>query len=428
MIESLNRVAGAACGGPRDIAVVGAGIVGMSTALYLQRDGHRVTVFDPNEPGSGTSFGNAGSISTQASLPNVTPGVLWRVPQMLCDPYGPLVIRPSYLPFVAGWLVQLALATRPAKIAHTSRALGSLLGIAEAAFQPLLRLAKAEDLIQSPGRLLLYSTDATYSRSADARAEWKRRGIRFEELGVGEVLELEPVLAPVFKHAVFMPDSSVVINPQGLVQRFASTFVQAGGRIIRQAVRDLRHIKSQRHVVTDSASYPADLAIVAAGAWSKPLCDRLGVRIPLESERGYHLMFPALTRPLNRGVLWADKFVHLVPMATGVRLTSGVEFAGLNAPPDFRRIYRLAQLARKLLPTLGTEPSSEWLGFRPSLPDALPVIGAVPGHEDVILCFGHQHVGLTLGPISGKIVADLVAGRNPAVDMAPFRVQRSFIR
>ena len=426
MNQALPRVDGAT-GAPRDIAVVGAGIVGMSTALYLQRDGHRVTVFDPNEPGSGTSFGNAGSISTQASLPNVTPGVLWRVPRMLRDPYGPLVIRPSYLPFVAGWLIKLALATRPAKIASTSRALGSLLDLAEDAFQPLLRVAKAEDLIRSRGRLLLYSTDAAYARAAHARAEWQRRGIRFEELGVQEVIELEPALAPVFKRAVFMPDSSVIINPQALVQRFAAAFVTAGGRIVRQAVSELRRIADRRHVITDAGSYPTELGIIAAGSWSKPLCDRLGIRIPLESERGYHLMFPALARPLTRGVL-TDKFIHLVPMATGVRLTSGVEFAGLEAPPDYRRIYRLAQMARELLPELGSAPVSEWLGFRPSLPDALPVIGSVPGHEDLILCFGHQHVGLTLGPISGKIVADLVAGRDPPVDMAPFRVQRSFFR
>lgn len=425
MNQPLPRVAGAAGGIPRDIAVVGAGIVGMSAALYLQRDGHRVTVYDPNEPGSGTSFGNAGSISTQASLPNVTPGVLWRVPKMLRDPYGPLVIRPAYLPSVAGWLIKLALATRPAKITSTSNALGSLLDLAEDAYRPLLRLAKAEDLVRSPGRLMLYSNDAAYARGAQARAEWKRRGIRFEELGVREVLELEPALAPVFKRAVFMPDSSVVINPHALVQRFASAFVQAGGRIVRQAVSELRRVAGHRHVITNAGSYPTDLAIVAAGSWSKPLCDRLGIRIPLESERGYHLMFPALTRPLTRGVL-TDKFVHLVPMAMGVRLTSGVEFAGLNAPPDFRRIYRIAQLARELLPELGTTPTSEWLGFRPSLPDALPVIGSVPGHEDLILCFGHQHIGLTLGPISGKIVADLVAGRDPPVDTSPFRVHRSF--
>lgn len=414
--------------GPQEIAVVGAGIVGMSTALYLQLDGHKVTVFDPNKPGSGASFGNAGSISTHASLPSVTPGILLRVPKMLRDPFGPLVIRPNYLPFVSGWLIRLALATRPSKIVNTSKALASLLDIAEDAFQPLLRMAKCEDLIRSRGRLMLYSNDAAFDRGANARREWKRRDIRFEELEVDRVLELEPALAPVFKRAIFMPDASVIIDPQAFVQRLASTFVNAGGRIVTESVNEVRRTAGRRHVVTSTGKYLVDLAVIAAGAWSKRLCDPLGFRMPLESERGYHLMFDAPKLPLNRGVLWADKFIHLVPMATGLRLTSGVELAGLNAPPDYRRIYRLAEMARKLVPELGAAPASEWLGFRPSMPDALPVIGPVPGHEDVILCFGHQHIGLTTGPISGKIVSDLVAGRRPPVDIAPFRVQRSFIR
>lgn len=347
---------------------------------------------------------------------------------MLLDPRGPLVIRPRYLPFVAGWLVQLALATRPAKIAKTARVLGGLLDIAEEAFQPLLRFSGANHLVRSPGRLMLYSTDAGYANSAALRAEWERRGIKFEKLGIDETLHLEPALAPAFKHALFLPGTSSVTDPQALVERFARAFVQGDGRIVRQAVGELRLVEGRRHVITESASFPTDIAVVAAGAWSKRLCDRLGLRIPLETERGYHLMFPPLTPSLNRSVMWADQYIHLVPMANGVRLGSGVEFAGLDAPPDFRRIYRLAQLARQMFPTLDITPRSEWLGFRPSLPDSLPVMGWVPRHNDLILCFGHHHLGLTLGPVSGKIVADLVAGRDPPVDIAPFRVERSFFR
>jgi D-amino-acid dehydrogenase len=418
----------AAPGGGKNIAIVGAGIVGMSAALYLQRDGHSVTVFDPNEPGSGASYGNAGLICTDQSLPIVLPGILARIPKMLCDRYGPLVIRPAYLPHLALWLTRLALATRPQKIASTSGALGSLLDRAEEAYQPLLQLSESSDLVRKSGRMLVYSTEAGFKGSEPARAEWHRRGIHFTSLTPHEARELEPAIGPACKHALLVPGCSCVINPQLLVQRFAGAFARAGGRFVRQGVHRIERRSGQLEVTTDTGRYPVDVAVIAAGARSKSLCDSLGVSVPLDTERGYHLMFAPAALALNRPVLWADRYIHLVPMTTGIRLTSGIEFAGLDAPPDFRRIHRLARLAKEMFPTLDNTPVSEWLGFRPTLPDSLPAIGKLPGHQDVIACFGHQHLGLTLGPLSGRIVADLVAGRDPPVNLTPFRVPRSYIR
>lgn len=409
------------------VSVIGAGIVGMSAALYLQQDGHKVSVFDGNEPGSGASYGNAGSISTSMSLPTVTPRVLKRLPKMIVDPYGPLQLRARYLPRLAPWLAKLALATRGPKFVASTHALGNLLDGAEEAYESLIRRASAQDLVSAPGRLLLYSTTAAYEGSAAGRAEWDRRGFKYEKLAANEVREIEPCLSgSVFEHGIFFSGTLHLSNPQALVQRFAAALVANGGSIVKQHVREIRGATGRRIVATGNGEHPTDTVVIAAGAWSKAICRPLGLRVPLVSERGYHLMFPAISPMLRRSVLWADKYVHLVPIAGGVRLTSGVELASLDAPPDYRRIYRLAELARALAPALAREPTSKWLGFRPSLPDSLPIIGRVPAHRDVILCFGHQHLGMTMGPVSGRIVADLVAGRTPPVDLTPFRVDRTF--
>lgn len=410
----------------REVAIIGAGIVGMSVALELQRDGMQVTVFDPEEPGSGASFGNAGVIATELSLPIATPDVLRRVPRMLLDPYGPLVIRPFYLPRIATWLGRLALASRPGKMVATARALGALLDLALKSFRRLAADTRADDLVIERGRLAVYATEAGYLGSTGLREEWQRRGVAFRTVSVGEVREMEPALAPVFMHGLFLPGGAFVVDPQAIVRRFARTFSDRGGRIVRAPVGTLRRYDGRRELVTPAGVHRTDVVVVAAGAWSGPFAGQLGISLPLDTERGYHVMFPATDPTLSRPVLWADRYLHLVPMAQGVRMTTGVEFAGLNAPGDFRRVRRQAHLARRLVPGLAAEPDSEWLGFRPSLPDSLPVIGSVPGHGDVYFCFGHHHLGLTLGPLSGSIVADLVAGRPPPVDMEPYAVCRAY--
>jgi len=409
----------------REVAIIGAGIVGMSVALELQRDGWRVTVFDPADPGSGASFGNAGVIATELSLPIATPEVLRRLPRMLLDPYGPLVIRPAYLPRIAPWLARLAMATRPAKMLSTARALGALLDLALESFTRLAADAGAADLLVARGRLAVYATEAGYVGSTSQRAEWQRRGTPFRIVTVGEARDMEPALAPVFVRGLFLPGGAFVVEPQEIVRRFARTFSDRGGRIVRAPVGALRRRAGRRELVTAAGVHTTDLVVVAAGAWSGSFVGQLGISLPLDTERGYHVMFPTSDPPLSRPVLWADQYLHLVPMSQGVRMTTGVEFAGLHAPGDFRRVRRQAQLARRLLPRLAAEPGSEWLGFRPSLPDSLPVIGSVPGHGDVYFCFGHHHLGLTLGPLSGSIVADLVAGRPPPVDMEPYAVCRA---
>jgi len=409
---------------PRAIAVVGAGIVGVSAALHLQRDGHRVLLIDRSGPGSGTSFGNAGGVVSSSCVPLSTPGILWKVPRMLLDPVGPLVVRWRYLPRLLPWLIRFVRESAPARVEANSRAIAALGERSLEAWREVARLADAEDLLRPLGWLKVFETDAGFAGTALDREIMDRRGHRYELLGADEIRQLEPALAPSFKHAYYQPDCAFVTNPKRAVEALAAAFVAAGGRIERAEVTGFDLAAAQRRLLTANGALEADLLVLAAGAWSRGLAARLGARVPLDTERGYHIMLPTPEPNLRRPVLWGEKGFVLGPMEEGVRLNSQVELAGLDAPPDFRRIRSLLPLARRMLPSLVPDERSAWLGFRPSLPDSRPVIGPSPRHRDVWLAFGHHHLGLTHGPVTGRIVADLVAGRDPGLDMTPYRADR----
>jgi D-amino-acid dehydrogenase len=270
----------------------------------------------------------------------------------------------------------------------------------------------------------VFSTESGFDETAEERDLMRWHGVRFDILRGDEIRQLEPVLAADFARGVFFPDCGMVVNPKRLVDTLAAVFRERGGAIYREEARNVALADGRREVVTDQARYTADAIVLAAGAWSRPLARRLGARVPLDTERGYHLMFDTPEPALRRPTLWADHAINLVPMEHGLRLTSGVEFGGLKAPPDYGRIARLANLARTILPDLPAEPRSRWMGFRPSLPDSLPVLGKSARHDGVYFAFGHQHLGLTLAAVSGRIIADLIAGRDPGIDLAPYRAER----
>jgi D-amino-acid dehydrogenase len=382
---------------PRSVSVVGAGIVGMCCALFLQRDGHQVTIIDPREPGEGASFGNAGIIATCQVWPIAMPGVLRRIPLMLLDPEGPVVLRWRYLPRIAPWLIRLIAAARPQRVERTAAALAALLAGAMPAYDALLAEAGASDLVRRPGWLKVYASAQAFAATAAERELLRRHGVRFEVLTAAQIRQLEPALAPLFGHGLFFPDCGLVLNPKRLVDTLARAFVAGGGRLLRERATGFA-IDGDKAVLTEHSRHPCEAIVLAAGAWSRPLA----------------------ARPTQ----WGEHYFNLVPMEHGLRLTSGVEFAGLAMPADYRRIDRLARLARIMLPSLSSEPRSRWLGFRPSLPDSLPVLGRSARHADVYFAFGHQHLGLTLAAVSGRIIADLIAGRDPGLDLSPYRAER----
>jgi D-amino-acid dehydrogenase len=410
----------------RQAAVIGAGIVGTSSALHLQKDGHAVTLIDPRPPGTATSFGNAGGIVTGAVVPNSTPGLFRELPRMLLDRNSAVRVRWRYLPTLAPWLTQFLLNGRDSRVREIAAALHPLVSRAYDAHRELISLAGAKGIVRPVGWLKVYETEAAFTHTAYDREIMAAHGVRCDVLSPEDIGQLEPALARRFVKGLFQPDSAFVSSPRKLTEAYAAQFVRMGGAIVQEHVRGI-HIEAG-HVVLDCelGLRMFDTVVIAAGAWSKEFARQLGDKVPLDTERGYHLnLQPGDAGELRRAVVFPDRggFV-LAPMQDGIRLTSGVELAGLNAPPDFTRIRRLVPIAQQMLPGLSGEITRQWMGYRPSTPDSLPVIGASPHAPTVFYAFGHQHLGLTLGAVTGRLVADLVSGRTPPFDMAPYGVDR----
>ena len=410
---------------PRHVIVLGAGIVGLSAALSLQRDGHRVTLIDRMPPGEGTSFGNAGLIQVDAVLPIAMPGILRKVPGMLMDPEGPLVIRWRYLARLAPWLLRFVAASRPDRVETISRALAALLAHAHDSYRPLLAAAGAENLFVPTGELFVYRRRAAWEASKPDHEHRRRLGVPMEEVGRDEMRQLEPALSPDVEFGVFSPGCLRVTDPLTLSQCLAEAVARGGGTILRETVTDIeRGPDGPVAVVTDAGRHEIDRLVIAMGAFSKRWAAKLGARLPLDTERGYHLMLPRPGVALRTPLLVGDHRFGITPMTHGVRLAGTAELASLEAPPNYRRSHMLGRMARDIVPDLRLDDATEWMGFRPSMPDSLPVIGPVPGSDRAFLAFGHGHLGLTLGAVTGRMVADLVAGRAGEVDPAPYRADR----
>lgn len=411
----------------REVTIVGAGIVGIATALSLTLDGHRVRLVDPRAPGTATSFGNAGAIVPGGIVPTATPGLWRRVPRMLLDPMSPLKVRWRYLPSLAPWLIRFLRAGRHARAMRIAGELSSLKDDCLKAHQRLARTAGAEDLLRPVGWLKVYKDAAAFAGTSFDRAVMDRYGVRYEVLGSDDLRQLEPALSHDFSVGLFQPDACFASTPYALARAYVEAIHARDGEFVQDSVRRFEFGEDGRvaRIVTERGIHPVDVLVLAAGAWSRPLARQLGVSVPLDTERGYHLNLAAddearLTRPV---VVGGPQFV-LAPMQDGIRLTAGVELAGLHAPPDFRRIKGLLPLARAALPGLTGEITREWMGHRPSTPDSKPVIGPVPDLRDAYLAFGHGHMGLGLSAVTGALIADLVAGRSPAAPLAPFLPER----
>lgn len=407
------------------VVVVGAGMVGVSAALWLQESGHHVTLIDRGAPGRGTSYGNAGIFATYACIPINAPRRIVDAPSMLLDARSPLSIQWSYLPRFLPWALRFLSACRPGRVRATVRALASILERAEEGFLPLARRAGIEPLLGPAGALHVYESEESWRRDRANRARRRAHGVAIRELDPSEVYALEPALAHVVHRGVHLDDVFYLRNPHAVVDGLARAFVQWGGRLRHAEVRTIGSgVPGLLEVVTAGERILADRVVVASGAWSKRLLGRLGENIPLDTERGYHVVFPEGASLLNRPVAPIDGGFFMTPMEGGLRAAGTVEFAGLDAPPRPARVEALTAAARRLLPDLG-EPSESWLGFRPTLPDALPAIGPLPSDPRILCAFGHQHLGMTLGGITGKLIAELVDGTDPpSVDLAPFRPGR----
>ncbi len=410
----------------RRIVVIGAGIVGVSCAAYLRRDGHDVVLLEREGPGEGTSKGNAGALSPGSCVPLAMPGVFGKIPKWLMDPEGPLTIRPAYFPRALPWLMRFALAARPARVAQIADGLRALHRHVFECYEPLVARAGCADLIRHTGTLAVYRDERAFAAS---QSDWqirRERGGELQQVIGNELREIEPELSTAYTHGMLIPDHGYSADPFRMVQALAASFVADGGRIERVAVRALSRANpsSMGVALDDGRRIEADRIVVAAGAWSDLLVSPLGIRIPLETQRGYQVTIQdSGVQPRLPVVVSEGKF-YATPMDGGLRVAGTVEFAGLQAPPEFRRARRLLAQVCELYPRARVEKFSEWMGHRPCLPDSLPVIGAPRGYPGLLLAYGHGHNGMTSGPVTGRLIADMVAERQPFIDPGPYSPDR----
>jgi glycine/D-amino acid oxidase-like deaminating enzyme len=413
----------------KTVGVIGAGMVGITAASWLQRDGHTVFVLDPGNPGEGASFGNAGCLNGSSVVPMSMPGTIRNVPGWLLDPLGPLAIRWRYLPVVAPWLIRFIRAGAPDRVKGQARALRALLAPSIETLLPLAKAAGVEDLIHRAGHLWAYRTQDGFHKDRSAWQLRRDNGVAVTELDADELRQAEPALSREFTRGILVEENGHLGNPHRMVQGLAQELVRNGGQIHQaRAVGFALEGGRLKAIRCERGEFACDAAVVAAGAWSKPLAASLGDPVPLETERGYHIMVGDPEVMPRLPVADAEGKFVATPMETGLRFAGTVELAGLAAPPDWRRARILLEQGRRLLPGLRAdypeERLSRWMGHRPSLPDSLPCLGPSTRSPDVIYAFGHGHVGMAASPMTGKLVAELVTGRAPSIDITPFRAGR----
>jgi len=415
--------------GARRVGVIGAGIVGVCAASWLQRDGHSVFLVEPGNPGEGASFGNAGCFNGSSVTPMAMPGIIKNVPRWLMDPLGPLALRWSYLPTILPYLIRFVRAGTPEKVRAQAKAMRPLVGPTVPLVRELAKAAGAEDLVHQRGHLYVYRSAEALEKDGFAWALRRENGVVVDEVDADELRQLEPALSRDYVRGLLVRENGHTSNPLGLVTRLVEHFRAQGGEIVPARALGFR-LDDRRltAIATDRGDLAADAAVVCAGAYSKPLAAALGDRVPLETERGYHLMIRDPEVMPRIPTADADGKFVATPMDTGLRFAGTVELAGLAAPPDWRRAQILLAQGRKMLPGLAAHHAEDrvsvWMGHRPALPDSLPVIGASRASPDVIYAFGHGHVGITAAPMTGRIVADLLAGRPAPIDIAPFASAR----
>ena len=411
------------------VVIIGAGIVGAACALELLRDGHAVTIVEPGDPGGeqAASYGNGTLLNPSSVIPMSSPGLWKKVPGYLRDPLGPLAIRWSYLPRLLPWLRRfVAAGSTPEKVAAIGRALQPLLADAPAHHRALAEEAGVSDLITRQGVLFAFPDRAAFEAEALSWRVRRENGTKWLELDEDELRQREPALSRDYKFAVLVEENGQCRDPGALVAALVRHAAALGATISRSRATGFR-IEAGRlkAVLTDGGEIAADKAVISAGAYSKQLAALAGDRVPLETERGYHVILQNPGVEPRYPVMPSDGKMAFAMTPAGLRVGGQVELAGLEAAPNWRRAAVLLNFVRKVYPDVSMDrPVKMWMGHRPSMPDGLPCLGPASKCGDILHAFGHGHVGLTAGPMTGLIVADLVAGRAPRFDLSPYSPRR----
>jgi D-amino-acid dehydrogenase len=407
-----------------EIVIIGAGIVGICAAAYLAEAGRQVMVIDRTGICEETSSGNAAAFAFSDVLPLAQKGMLRNLPKWLLDPLGPLSIPPSYLPHLLPWLYRFWRAGRGGYESALA-VQASLMQLAEAEWMGLMERSGTRSMLREDGSLELYESESEFQASLPGWSARERHGIGFRHVAGEELAELQPGLSPRFVKGTFVPGWKTVSDPKLLGKAIWKYAESKGARLEKGSVIEAgREAGNPSIRLEDGKVIRPGILIVAAGAWSHLWARGFGDVIPLETERGYNTTLPADAFDVKRQLIFSGHGFVITPLETGLRIGGAVELAGLNRPPNYARSRAMLEKAKQFLPGLKTEGGREWMGFRPSLPDSLPVIGRARHSPGVIYAFGHGHLGLTQAAATGRLIRDLVSGEAPAIDPAPFRPTR----
>ncbi len=400
------------------IGIIGAGIQGVCNALFLQKKGFQVTLFDREEPGSAASYGNAGHFSPYASVPLNRPDVIADVPSMLISSRGPLALKWNYVPKMIPWFARFILNCRQEKMMHTAKNMHQILDLSLPAFDELFEEIDLDGLVENNGILYVWTDQNMKSRELEIRIR-DQLGVKQQLVNKKEIHDLEPNLKPFYHGGVFYDYARHARNPRKILIKLFENFVNKGGKFLKLNIQDIDFDEEKPVLRTETQRFIFDKLVIACGAFSKRLTDKLHENIPLDTERGYHVHFKDYDHLISRPIVYANRGFGMTPMEQGLRVVGTVEFGGLENSPSKSRIKNLILNAKDMLDGL-PEHKDEWLGFRPTLPDFLPVIGPSKNYKNVFYSFGHHHLGWTLGAITGKIVSKLISGENTNLDLQPY--------
>ena len=401
-----------------NIGIIGAGIQGVCNGLFLLKKGYDVTLFDRDEPGNAASYGNAGHFSPYASVPLNRPDVLLDVPAMLMSTRGPLALKWNYVPKMIPWFYNFLKNCTEKKMMHTAKYMHQILDLSLPAYDELFDDIDINGLIENKGILYVWNDQNLKSRELEIKIR-EELGVKQKVLNKKEIHDLEPNLKPFYHGGVFYDYARHARDPKKILVKLFESFLSKGGKFLKLNVQDLQFDDEKPVLKSETERFTFDKIVIACGAFSKKLTDKLYEKIPLDTERGYHVHFKGYDHLISRPVVYSNRGFGMSPMDQGLRVVGTVEFGGLNNPLSKNRIKNLILNAQDMLDGL-PEHKDEWLGFRPTLPDFLPVIGQSKNYSNVFYCFGHHHLGWTLGAISGKIISKLVSNENTNLELSPY--------
>ena len=411
----------------KSVGIIGSGIQGVCTGLQLIKKGIPVTIFDRQDPLSQdfkpASYGNAGHFSPYAVLQLNRPDILFDVPKMLFSSYGPLALKWNYIPKMLNWFFYYLKNCNKKSMMHTAKNMHQILSLSNDAYEEIFQEINTRGLVEKKGIIYVWTNKNLKSRNLEIKVR-NELGIKQKLLSQKEVLELEPNLNPVFDAGIIYESAMHARDPHGILKQIFKLFLNKGGTFIQTNIKSIEQSKNDETILrSENEEYKFEKSVVASGAFSKQFTDQLGEKIPLDTERGYHVHFKGQEKLISRPVIFLDRGFGMTPMNQGLRAVGTVELGGTENPLSKKRIEYVIRCAKELLPQLGAH-EDEWLGFRPTLPDFLPILGPSLKNKNIIYAFGHQHLGWTLGAITGKIVSGIVAGEKTNLDLTPYSSKR----